>query len=79
MSKVRLPRLFLCIFDSGEAVEEIILKTIMETTKLTKDVYLKPELEIIQTYTEGIFCTSPGGGGTEGTEDEPLFPYVITY
>lgn len=42
--------------------------------KSGKIFYLKPELEVIQINIESILCTSPGGGGSEGTEDEPLFP-----
>ncbi len=46
----------------------------MEAMKSGKIIYLKPELEVIQINIEGILCQSLGGGGTEGTEDEPLFP-----
>lgn len=45
----------------------------METTKV-KEVYLKPEYEVFKINFEGYLCQSPGGGGTEGTGDEPLFP-----
>ncbi len=46
----------------------------METTKQTKEVYLKPEFEIFEIKFEGCLCQSPGGGGSEGTGNEPLFP-----
>lgn len=46
----------------------------METTKQTKEVYLKPEFDTFEIKFEGCLCQSPGGGGSEGTGNEPLFP-----
>ena len=46
----------------------------METTKQTKEVYLKPEFDTFEIKFEGFLCQSPVGGGSEGTGNEPLFP-----
>ena len=46
----------------------------METTKKTKEDYLSPKFEVFNISYEGCLCTSPSGGGSEGTGNEPLFP-----
>lgn len=46
----------------------------METTKQPKDLYLSPKMDVFDIKFEGCLCQSPGGGGSEGTGDEPLFP-----
>jgi len=34
---------------------------------------MSPSLEVSELKFEGFICQSPGGGGSEGTGDEPLF------
>ena len=46
----------------------------METTKQPKDFYLSPKMDVFDIKFEGCLCQSPGGGGSEGTGNEPLFP-----
>ena len=38
-----------------------------------KQEYVSPSLEVTELKFEGLICQSPGGGGSEGTGDEPLF------
>ena len=38
-----------------------------------KKDYVTPSLVVTELKFEGIICQSPGGGGSEGTGDEPLF------
>ncbi len=38
-----------------------------------KKDYISPSLEVTELKFEGFICQSPGGGGSEGTGDEPLF------
>ena len=38
-----------------------------------KKEYVSPCLEVTELKFEGLICQSPGGGGSEGTGDEPLF------
>lgn len=35
--------------------------------------YMSPCLEVIKLEFDGFVCQSPGGGGSEGTGDDPLF------
>lgn len=35
--------------------------------------YEAPEVMMYKIQPEGFICQSPGGGGSEGTGDEPLF------
>ena len=44
------------------------IKTIRE-----KKDYVSPNLRVTELKFEGLLCQSPGGGGSEGTGDEPLF------
>ncbi len=45
----------------------------METSKQDKENYQCPKFEVFNISFEGCLCQSPGGGGSEGTGDEPLF------
>lgn len=45
----------------------------MKTTQI-KRTYLSPSAEEIELFYEGCLCSSPEAGGSEGTEEEPLFP-----
>ena len=38
-----------------------------------KKEYMSPSLVVTELKFEGFICQSPGGGGSEGTGDEPLF------
>ena len=38
-----------------------------------KKEYVSPSVEVTELKFEGFICQSPGGGGSEGTGDEPLF------
>ena len=38
-----------------------------------KQEYVSPSVEVTELKFEGFICQSPGGGGSEGTGDEPLF------
>lgn len=42
----------------------------METTKQPKDFYRRPKIEVFDIDFDGCLCQSPGGGGSEGTEEE---------
>lgn len=39
-----------------------------------KQEYVSPSLEVTELKFEGLICQSPGGGSSEGTGEEPLFP-----
>lgn len=42
-----------------------------------KQEYMSPSLDVSEFKFEGLICQSPGGGGSEGTGDEPLFAPIL--
>jgi len=48
----------------------------MKTKEKRKD-YESPEVEEYLIHVQACICQSPGGGGSEGTGDEPLIPELF--
>ena len=42
-----------------------------------KQEYMSPSLDVSEFKLEGLICQSPGGGGSEGTGDEPLYAPIL--
>lgn len=42
------------------------------TEQMKNEKYMAPEAEVLEIAVEQGFATSPGDGGSEGTEDEEL-------